>query len=224
MCGAGKMRSIRRLAWATTALLLLFGSSVEAQNSASMSDEQFIASLEAMDPGESADTGRLAKLLFGVASTLEGGQTSVRLLQNAVAVRDRQAESIRAMLGVRLQEYSAALGQFRVSVSQLLDDPESRQLLFRSLMYGQEACWRLAGFTRLVETYGASGADLMSTLSSIESCKRFRQTAFQPPVHRLVAEALDEQDQLRKENRELREELEELEALIRDLIRIDQGE
>jgi len=218
------MRSFRRLAWVTTLLLLLFGSLAEAQNSASLSDEQFIASLEAMDPGDSADAARLAKLLFGVASTLEGGQTSVRLLQNAVAVRDRQAESIRAMLGVRLEEYSAALGRFRGSVSELLDDPESRQLLFRSLMYGQEACWRLDVFTRLVETYGASGADLMSTLSSIESCKRFRQAAFQPPVHRLVAQALGEQDQLRKENRELREELDDLEALIRDLIRIEQGE
>jgi hypothetical protein len=206
------------------AAVALFGPAVAAQATTPLSDDEFIAQLESAEDGELADTSRLAKLLFSVASMLEGGQTSVRLLQNAVGARDRDAESIRAMLAVRFEKYADAVRGFKSSVSGLLDDAQSRQRLFQSLTQGHQACWHLDVFTRLVETYGASSVDLMSILSSIESCKRLRQAAFQPPVTQLIEQALEEQDGLRRENRALREELDELEALIRDLIRIEQGE
>jgi hypothetical protein len=202
----------------------LVGPAAAAEGNTSLSDDEFIAQLQSTADGELADANRLAKLLFSVASMLEGGQTSVRRLQNAVGARDRDAESIRAMLAVRFGKYADAVGRFKGSVSGLLDDAESRQLLFQSLTHGHQACWHLDIFTRLVETYGASSVDLMSTLSSIESCKRFRQAALQPPVTRVIDRALEEQDELRRDNRALREELDELEALIRDLIRIEQGE
>lgn len=190
----------------------------------SADDEAFVRALEQAAPGEPVATRRLAKLLFGVAATLDGGRSSVGLLRESLNLREATRESVMRNADARFARYAGAVDRFKVSVSSLLDRPESMASLFRALATGHEACWRLEGFTRFAETYGAGGADLMTVLSSTQSCSRFRRAAMQPPVVELLAGALEENDELRGEAETLREELAELERLLDDLRRIDEGE
>jgi len=172
-------------------------------------------------PESGSDRRDLAKRFFGVAATLEGGKSSVELLAQGVSIREAAGGSVRQMLDSRFAQYRTSVERFRSAVSELLDRPESQNLLFRTLMGGHQACWRLESFTRICETYGVSGADLVTVLSSTEACARFRDIAFDPQVERIVALALEDREARARENRELREELHALERLLEDIRRID---
>ena len=124
------------------------------------------------------------------------------------------------MVAGRFGEYAAAVERFKHSVSGLLDRPQALPLFFRALMDGHQACWRLDAYARLVETYGVSGRDMLSVLSSTEACDRFRRVAFAPDVEELIHAALTDGEARRRELADLREEHLELESLIEDLQRL----
>jgi len=187
-----------------------------------MDDRQFLAYLESgtSDDGQHGpvlDHRRLAKLLFSIGATLGGGKSNVRLLQGAMRLRDPAVDSTREMASARYRQYDQAVEGFRGASSRLLDSPESIPLLFRALVDGQEVCWRLDAFTRLMETYGVSANDMLSILSSREACGQFRRVAFSAPVEGAIVHGLEDAERLRSEMRDLRREIEELEQLVQDL-------
>lgn len=182
------------------------------------------AQREGVVDGPTTEARRLSRIFFGVASTLEGGTSTVGLLRSRVSLRDPTLESSMDQLNGRYGEYVSAVGRFKSSVSGLLDRPTDRSLLFRVLMDGHQSCWRLDVYTRLVETFGVSGRDLMSILSSTEACDRFRRTAFDPGVEGLIQDALANGETWRRELETLREEHGELEQLLEDLRRIDESD
>lgn len=210
---------------AATLLLIACASAlapgVPAQTS---EDEAFLQALEGARPGDAVDSRRLAKVFFGVAATLQGNQSSVRLLQTALRPRDLANESVRAVVNRRYRGYAESVERFRHGVSSYLDRPDSAALLYRALSEGHLACWKLDAFVRVAETYGVGSSDFMTILSSSEACARFRRAAFAPAVEAIIESALDESDGLREEANVLREELEELERLLEDLQRIDAAE
>jgi hypothetical protein len=171
-----------------------------------------------------AEMRRWSKIFFGVASTLDGGKSTVGLLRSRINLRDPSLEDSMAMVAGRYGEYAAAVERFKHSVSGLLDRPQDLPLLFRALMDGHQACWRLDAYTRLVETYGVSGRDLLSVLSSTEACARFRRAAYATGVEELIQDALADGEVRRRQLVDLRQEHLELERLIEDLQRIDAGE
>lgn len=191
---------------------------------AASDDEAFIVELEAAGPDDPVDRTRLSRLFFGIAATLEGGESGVRLLQSAPNARLLSTESARRLAAQRFRAYSEAVERFRNGSALLLDDPESAKRLHEVLVGGHRACWRLDEYTRLMTGYGLRGSDLVSILSSTEACARFRRTAFQSCVERMVARELTATDDLREELRDLNLELNELERLLEDLRRIDAGE
>ena len=67
-------------------------------SAAEMTDDEFIASLGDTNARGSVDRRRLAKILFGVAATLDGGKSSVQLLGAAVSVPDSQRQAINSLL------------------------------------------------------------------------------------------------------------------------------
>jgi hypothetical protein len=208
---------------ATIVLLLLSGLCLSGSNglAQAIDDEAFIRSVEMAGDDETLDRGRLAKLFFGLAATLDGGKSSVNLLRSSVRVRDASAESVRATVSASYGRYADAVERFKGGVSTLLDSPDDAAALFRALSGGHEACWRLDAYTQLVVTYGARSQDLLSILSSTEACARYRRVAFRPVVERLIIRDLAETDALRIEAREMSVELEELERLLDDLRRIE---
>jgi len=191
-------------------------------DTATMDDEQFLSYLDAgtSDDGQhgpALDQRRLAKLLFSIGATLGGGKSNVRLLLGAMRVRDPAANSTREMALARYEHYDEAVEGFRNASSRLLDSPESMPELFRVLVDGQEVCWRLDAFTRLMETYGVSANDMLSILSSREACGQFRRAAFSRPVEAAIVRSLEDGERLRSEIDDLRREIEELEKLVQDL-------
>jgi hypothetical protein len=209
----------------------LFGTATRAETPPITKDDEFIASLGEGGAGDPIDLRRLAKLLFGQASTLEGGATGVRLLQGQVASPPAstaaQAEgprrSVEAYLEERHADYARALSDFRRSVSDLLDRPDSRLALYDAVVAAQRACWRLDVYLGFVGTY-ANGPDMTPALPSREACARLRTALFQPRVTAIVRESLLEQQSERAELRELREEQRDLEALLEDLRKIDEAD
>ena len=185
-----------------------------------MDDAAYVAYLDDADT-DGVDARRLARFLFGVAATLDSGRSSVRLLQNAIVLRDPTQESVRGTIRSACAGYESAVGRLGEAVAGLLDAPESPARLNRTLVDGHEACWRLDAYARLTETYGARANDLVSILASSESCGRFRRAAFSPGVRGLVARALDGRDASGAEIESLRRELAELEALLDELRKID---
>jgi hypothetical protein len=188
-----------------------------------MTDDEFIEAL-----GEEADTSpvdrkRLARIFFSLAATLEGGKSSVQLLHRNVIVPDPSRQAVQSLLRTRFEGYSRSLARFRGSVTQLLDEPDSLLLFYRTLVDGQRACWMFDLHNRLIETFGST-ADMISILSSRESCGRLRTAAFQPRVDRIVTSALVERVYQRQEILELQTELRELERLLADLRQIDASE
>jgi len=205
-------------------VLLVAGATADAQlapDPSRMDDAAYGTFLETAD-ADSLDARRLSRLLFGVAATLDGGRTSVRLLQNAIVLRDPTQESVRGTIRGVCVEYEAAVGRLREAVSALLDAPQSPARLNEVLVGGHEACWRLDAYARLAETYGARAADLVSILASSEACGRFRRAAFAPGLRALVARAFAGGDANRNEVESLRRELAELEALLDELRQIDE--
>ena len=212
-----------RASWNPTILLLALGAPVHAQvapDPSKMDDAAYVAFLEAAD-ADSVDARRLSRLLFGIAATLDGGRTSVRLLQNAIVLRDPTQEHVRGTVRSMFGQYEVAVGRLREAVAGLLDRPESPGRLHEALVDGHEACWRLDAYARLTETYGARAADLVSILASSEACLRFRRAAFAPGVRALVSRSLDGPDTGGAEVERLRRELAELEKLLEELREID---
>jgi hypothetical protein len=217
------MHGIAWRVWSLALLALLFMSAQPAPSApkAPAGDAEFIRSLETQGPGARVDDKRLARLFFSLAATLNGGKSSVQLLQSGVTIRNASADSVRAAVRARYVEYEAAVQRFESSTSQLLDRSASETLLFRTLMDGHRACWSLGSYTRLAETYGVSTGRLLSILSSVEACERFTRAAFAPPVEAIILRALADAAEQEADMRMLTEELEELERLLEDLERID---
>ncbi len=185
-----------------------------------MDDATYVAYLEGAD-ADTVDLRRLSRLMFGIAATLDGGRSSVRLLQNAIVLRDATQESIRGTIGSACAAYEGTVARLGASVGSLLDAPDSPARLERALVDGHETCWRLDAYARMTETYGAREGDLVSILASSEACGRFRRAAFSPGVRGVVERALDSGETSRAEIESLRRELAELEALLEELRRID---
>lgn len=217
----------RRAALVAGTLLLLLAAiwgSTPARSAAELDDEGFIQLLESADADDSIDRTRLARLFFGFAVTLEGGKSSVRLLGSGVPIRDPGRKSVRGLVEARFAEYGKALDRFNAGASRLLDRPESGEALFHALVDGHRSCWQLDAFIQLVESYGARSQDLLSILSSMEACARFRRVAYLPVVEESVSRDLRETGRLKDQVRELTAELEELERLLDDLRRIESAD
>jgi hypothetical protein len=217
------MHGIGRRVWnlALVALLLMLAQPTPSAPKAPAGDSEFIRSLETQGPGARVDGKRLARLFFSLAATLNGGKSSVQLLQSGVTIRNASADSVRAAVRARYVDYEAAVQRFESSASQLLDGSASESLLFRTLMDGHRACWSLGSYTRLAETYGVSTNRLLSILSSTEACERFTRAAFAPPVEAIILRALADAAEREADMKMLTKELEELELLLEDLERID---
>lgn len=192
--------------------------------SAQMSDDdaRFVDSLG--EAGAEVDSARLARWLFGTASTLEGGKTGVRLLQDKVAIRDASLDRIRKEIRGHFDRYAQSADRFRRDSENLLDWPDSRPFLFRALMNGNSACLQLHAYGDLVARFGVGPAQREGLRSSVEACERFRAVAFQPAVVDLIERTLRGVDDTERELSELQVELRELERLLQDLRRIDVGD
>jgi hypothetical protein len=191
-----------------------------------MDDQEFLDHLESDGSKRSTtpdlDRRRLAKLVFGLGSTLVSGKTNVRMLQTAMQLRGSTATSGREIVAESYSGYDVAVERFRSDASDFLDRPESNPLLFRVVNDGQEVCWRLDAYTRLVETYGVPLKDLVSILASREACSQFRRAAFSDPVQRTLYSALEAADGSADEIEGLQREIEELERLVDDLREIEE--
>lgn len=208
--------------FAVLALVTVFAAApVAAQEPPVQSDEGFIQSLGDRYSTQPVDRQRLGRLFFGVASTLDGGKSTVEFLRSRLASRDLQREELGGAIREMYDAYASQVARFRVSAERLLDDTGSRQKLFRVMMDGHQSCWQLDRYTGMVETYGASPTDLMSVLSSTEACERFRRAAFEGRVLDLIAAALGTETEQAATIEDLREELAELQKLLDDLQAID---
>jgi hypothetical protein len=199
-------------------LCLILSPPPAAAPKAPESDAEFNRSLETQGPGARVDGRRQARLFFSLAATLNGGKSSVQLLQSGITIRNSSAESVRTAVRARYVAYETVVERFERSASALLERPNSRTLMFRSLMDGHRACWSLGSYTRMAETYGVSSGRLLSILSSTEACERFTRAAFAPPVEAVLMRALSSAAAREAEVRVLEEELE---RLLEDLERID---
>jgi len=186
-----------------------------------LDDTKFIESLADRYSTVPVDRERLSRLFFSLASTLDGGKTTVRFLQSRLPTRELAREQINTTAKGQYNAYAAYVDRFKQSVTRLLDDPLSGGRLFRVMMDGERTCWQLDRYSRLLETYGVDASDLMSMLSSTEACERFRRAAFQPRVEAIVADALSTDAAQKAKIRELREELNHLETLVDDLRQIE---
>ena len=166
-----------------------------------LDDEAFIAELEAAGPDDPVDRTRLSRLFFGIAATLGGGKSGVRLLQSAPNARLLSTDSARNLAAARYRAYAEGVERFRNGAARLLDRPDSGAGLHEVLVGGHRACWRLDEYTALMRSYGLRGSDLVSILSSTEACARFRRVAFQDCVERVVARDLAAVDDLREDLR-----------------------
>jgi hypothetical protein len=207
-------------------LLGLFWSSASAARPAEgrptdpSNDDAFIESLS-RESRDRIDRQRLARLLFGIASNLDGGKSSLRLLQAKISAPPPSRPTARTLVDSSFEAYVRILGQFHNSVTRLLDDVDSDARLWRGVTDGQRACLQLDRYSRLLETYRVPDVDLMNALSSVEACARLRTTAFAPRVEAIFSEALADTGTQRRRVRELEVEVAELEALLEDLRRLD---
>jgi hypothetical protein len=204
-------------AWSLVAALTCGGAAAQ------MTDDEFLESLGGSS-NQPVDRKRLARMFFSIAATLDGGKSSVQLLQGRIIVPDSSQQAVRSLLETRYEEYARALGAFKEGVSGLLDEPTSMLRLYRALQDGQRTCWNFDLYNRLIETYGSNDMDLMSILSSREACGRLRNAAFQPRVEGIIVEALVDHVYQRAEIADLQEELRDLEQLLEDLREIEASE
>lgn len=188
-----------------------------------LTDDEFIVSLGDESTETAVDRKRLARIFFSLAATLEGGKSSVQLQHGNLVVPESSRQAVHSLLRTRFASYSRALARFKSSVSELLDEPYSLLLLYRTLVDGQRTCWQFDLHNRLIETYGAN-ATLLSILSSRESCTRLQLASFQPRVRAIIVDALVERVYQREEIRELQADVKELEELLADLHEIDEVE
>jgi hypothetical protein len=205
-------------------LLLGLGPAVHAQQApdpSKMDDAAYVAFLETAD-ADSLDPRRLSRLFFGVAATLDGGRTSVRLLQNAIVLRDATQEHVRGTVRTMFGEYEASVARLGEAAAAFLDRPESVLRLHDTIVDGHEACWRLDAYARVTETYGARPGDLVSILASSEACARFRRAAFAPGARALVRRTMAGGDDGGARVERLERELAELEKLLEELRKIDE--
>lgn len=188
-----------------------------------LTDVEFIESLGDESNGTPVDRKRLARVFFSLAATLEGGKSSVQLLQGSVVVPESSRRAVHSLLRTRFESYSRALTRFKSSVTDLLDEPYSLLRLHRMLVDGQRACWQFDLHNRLIETYGAD-ASLLSILSSREACGRLQLASFQPRVQEIIVEALVERVFQHEEIRDLEADIKDLEELLADLQKIDDAD
>jgi len=201
-------------------VLLALACATPAASRAAMSDDDFIEALGAENNSAPVDRKRLARILFSLAATLDGGKSSVKLLHRHVVAPDPSRQAVQSLLRSRFESYTRALARYRASVTRLLDEPNSLLVFYRALSDGQRTCWQFDVHNRLVETYGST-ADMLSILSSREACGRLQLAAFQPRVQAIVVDALVARIYQRQEILDLEEELAELEELLADLREIE---
>ncbi len=205
------------LAWVTPGVAL-------AQPAAdAMTDDQFIDALGG-ESGTGVDRRRLAKVLFGLAATLDGDKSSLRLLHERVVAPDGSQQAVLGLLQARYDGYVTGLGRFKTGVSELLDEPDSLLLLHRVLTAGHRACRQLDLHEALLTSYTSGARPAMALLSSHEACSRFRTLALQPGIEELIHGALVERIYQREEIRALKDELHDLEQLLADLRAIDESD
>lgn len=214
----------RRSLCAAMSLVVLLSPAVIAEAvSGSTSDDQFIETL-AEQTGTAIDRRRLAKLLFGLAATLDGDKSSVRLLHERVAAPDGTERAVLGLLQARYEDYVASLDRFKAGVSELLDEPDSLLLLHRVLTAGQRSCRQLDLHESLLASYSSGARSAMGLLSSREACSRIQTVALQPRIEALIHDALVERVYQREEIRALKAELGDLEKLLADLRAIDESD
>jgi hypothetical protein len=222
-----RVHGTRRGRWSAlalaSALALSTAAGAEPSRETPLDYDAFIESLRR--PGdERVDRERLARLVFRIAANLDGGKSLLRLLQARAAVPAPTRTTARTLLEAGFDDYVEALATFQASASRLMDDPTSPVRFYDALMDGQRACWHLDLHARMLDTYGVTESDMLSALSSLEACARFRTAVFQPRVAAVLESALAEPGRLRQRIRELEQEVRELESLVDDLRRIDAGE
>ena len=189
---------------------------VSAQQPPKQSGEAFLAELDA-NPSGALEGRRLSRFLFGEAAALDAGRSSLRILAERAFEDDADRARIRSVLRSLYNGYSSDLVTFRRQASQYLDDPDSDLLLQRSHFDGLRACWKLDRFVGTLESYGAGTAEMLPTLTSRQVCRRVQQALFHPRVERALRRSMIQQVYDRQELGELRRELEESEALLREL-------
>jgi hypothetical protein len=220
-------RAATAAAWLPRALVLAVAlAPATAQSTAEhepVGDEEFIASLGDPRAGSAVDRRKLAKVLFGLAATLDGDKSTVRLLQGQVAAAEGSSRAVRSLIEARYADYLDSLTSFRGQCSELLDEPDSLLLLYEAITSGQRACWQLDLHNLLVDTYAAGGASTLPVLSSREACSRLRTVVFQPRIEEIVREALVDRIHQQERIRTLERDLRDLEELLADLRDIDGG-
>jgi hypothetical protein len=204
-------------------LLVLVGSRPSELSAAEteLTDEQFLASLGSAPAKQPIDRRRLARLLQGIASTLDAGLSRVRSLHGRLVVPDAAGATVQPQLEARFGDYSASVAAFKRSATEFLDEPDSQLRWYQVEVDGQRACWQLDVHQRLIETYGARTSDLMTVAASRDACSRLRVGVFQPRVAAIVRDALIEQVYQREEIRKLEQQIAELEQLVDDLSEIE---
>src|SRR5262245_56241673 len=138
----GRSSTVWRAARAALCMLLL-GLAPGAPRAEGQTDDEFIEALGEASNKMPVDRKRLARILFSLAATLDGGKSSVQLLQSLVVVPESSRQAVQSLLHARFGSYSESLSLFRQSVSGLLDEPDSVLLLYRTIADGQRACWHL---------------------------------------------------------------------------------
>ncbi len=197
---------------------------VLASPSLAQSDDPFLRSLGRDQP---VDRPGLARFMVRTTGTLDGAREAVeylRLVAEDVVPGEQFKAKAAAEMRARYGAYLAALGDFRTASRDLLQDPASNQRLFRALLAGQHACWRLESHINLAESYGARAGQVRGVLESGSVCAKFAHVTFQPKIGGLIDRALTEardEPALSRENRALKEELAALEQLLEDLRAID---
>lgn len=191
-----------------------------SNESAAVTDDEFIDSLGQTNAQGGVDRRRLAKVLFGLAATLDSDKSTVRLVQSRAAPQESSARAVRKLLDAHYDEYLRTLDRFRNGVSKLIDQPESLLLLYDAVTQGQRTCWQLDLHNLVVDTY-SSGSNSVLVLSSVEACRRLRTVAFQPRVEAIIRGALVERIFQHEKIRTLERDLGDLEDLLTDLREIE---
>lgn len=102
-------------------------------------DDDFIESLGDESIRTPVDRKRLARTVFSLAATLDGGKSSVQLLHGSVVVPESSRRAVRSLLRTRYDNYARSLARFKDSVTDWLDEPYSTLRLHRALVDGQQS-------------------------------------------------------------------------------------
>lgn len=195
-----------------------------ARSETVLSDDEFLESLSYGGADLPVDRERLAILFFNVSKVLQAETDQLGNMQQLVRVPSALRENTLQVMAMRFDEYAASVSRFAGHAEELRKEPRSTLRLYHTLREGQRTCWMLDLYTQLVGSWSGGGSELRAILPSRAACGRFRTAAFVPRVEGLIGDALVEQVFQREEIRRLTEELQEAQALLEELTRIDSTE